>query len=273
MSLALIDYLNCRTRTDSCTLTVPQDAKKPLVWFDINAASFFESYRMEGVYPDDPETNVIYFEVNAVYLMSALGGSKKTLNHIEIKLGKQEFPYFKINLMVQTSTDQIVTISNQVPVLIIPRLGWDDFKLPHGGDFDIQAKLPRFYTLKRYISTFKNSRKIRFTAREDQTLTIEADQEPARHFSIFKVKVETCDGESSLYEGRAITALVSQKKISHWLNSISLQNKIQLYCMMRSSKMFQLIFKVRKDFMGSVAMSAEIDDECDVQDSTSSFEM
>lgn len=260
-----------RIRSDSMSFTVPDEPKKPRVWFDIHAESFCESYRMEGVYNDE-EDNFIYLELKAAYLSSALV-SKKPVTHVEIRLGKTDFPFFTINLDAQSENDQIVKITNTVPLIVIPRLGWADLQLPYGEEFDVQAKLPRFSTFKRYVDTFKHSHKIRFTFREDQTLTIEADQNPARHFTIFKVRVENCDEETAQYEGRAVTALVEQKKISHWLHSISLQTQIQLSCMLRNSKLFQFCFKIREDVLGSFVIPAEIDDEDDENDNDSDEEM
>lgn len=216
---------------------------------------------MEGVYPNDPECNLIYAQVSAAYLISALVSSKKVVNHIEIKLGKTDFPFFTIELKVLSAADQTLTISNTVPLIIIPKIGWEDFLLPYGEEFDVQIKLPRFAIFRKYIDTFKYSQKVRFTSREDQTLAIEADQEQARHFTIFKARVTNYDEGNLPYEGRAISALVEQKKIAHWLHSLSLSSSFQLMCMIKSSKLFQFSLKVREDLLGSFAMPAEFDDD------------
>lgn len=256
-----------RCREQTISFTVAPDPKKPTVWLDVDATSFFESYGMEGVYPDDEEYNMIYIEVNAVYLISALG--KKNVNHIEIKLGKQDYPFFTINLKAPLPGN--TETSNQVPLVIIPRLAWNDFQVTFDiRTCDAQAILPRFIIFKKYIDTFNYSNKIRFTYREDQTLVVEADQDrAARHFTTFKVKVYDCDENMSPYEGRAVTALVEQKKVSHWLHSISFSTDIQLRCAIKNNKAFLLLFQIRDEIVGSFLMSAEFEDD---ENSTSSVE-
>jgi hypothetical protein len=65
------------------------------------------------------------FEINASNLLAALDSLKKTVNYVEIKLGKTDFPFFTINMRIQSDVDhgKTVDVSNQVPVIIIPRLG------------------------------------------------------------------------------------------------------------------------------------------------------
>jgi hypothetical protein len=50
---------------------------------------------------------------------------KTAMNFVELKLGKQNFPFFTVTMRIQSTADQqkVVEVSNQVPVIIIPRLG------------------------------------------------------------------------------------------------------------------------------------------------------
>ena len=245
------------------TLAVPLDQKKPLVWYDINATSFFDMYRIEGVDPQNSDENQIYFEISSNQLMPALGGIKKAVTFVEIKLGKKEFPYLIVNMRVPSAIDQDknVTITNQVPVIIIPRVGWDDFNVPYGtGDFNVQAKCPRFSIFKRYVDTFKFVNKIKIIVRRDRTLTIEATQDSTRLFTIFR-DIDACEyGSSDPYEGRTVSAAIEQKKISFWLHSVLFAPPFRLDCMIEDNKKLKLFIRIRDDILAHFVIAAEIEE-------------
>lgn len=134
------------------TITVPKEPQRPQVWFDVNAESFFGSYRIEGVDPQVEDENAIYIEVQSSMLMPAIMCIKKSLAFLEIKLSKTTFPFFTISMKIQSTIDQEkkVLITNQVPVIVIPRMGWDEFDPFYGPyDFDVKVKCPRFAMFKR----------------------------------------------------------------------------------------------------------------------------
>lgn len=254
------------------TLTVPRDSKKPYIWFDLNGSSFFTLYKMEGVNPEDPEDDIIYFEVNASYLLSALGNMKKAANFTEIKLAKQEFPYFTVNMRIQSAADpdKCVNISNQIPVIIIPRIGWEDFDMPYATiDYDIEGKCPRFSIFKRYIDTFKCAKNVKIILREDETFTIEATGEGTKHFTIFSnIPVRKYNPEET-YKGPPISVTVEHKKLSQWLHSLSFPAAVRLVCTIENNKSFRLSFRFRDDILGHFVVAAdasEDDDEIEPSD-------
>lgn len=245
------------------TLTVPRDLKKPYIWFDINGSSFFSTYKLEGVNPEDPEDDIIYFEVNASYLVTALGSMNKAANFAEIKLGKQEYPFFKINMRIQSAADEAksVNISNEVPVIIIPRIGWEAFELPYSTiKYDIEGKCPRFPIFKRYIDTFKCDKNIRIILRKDETLTIETSEQGKKHFTNFSnIAVKSFSPEKN-YKGSSISVLAEQKKLSFWLHSLTFPHPIRLFCTIENNKSLRFSFRCRDDILGHFVSATEESD-------------
>lgn len=226
---------------------------------------------MEGVNPSNPEDDIIYFEVNASYLLTALGSMKNSANFAEIKLGKEEFPFLTINMRIQSAADQEknVIISNQVPVIIIPRIGWDDYELPYGTiSYDVQAKCPRFPIFKRFIDIFKYSRSIRLVLRDDETLTLEANGDVTRHFTIFTKIPVTKYNPHGIYKGPAVSALIEHKKMSHWIHTLAFPTSIRLFCMIENNKHLSLAFRLRDDILGHFVIAAEYSDEVNSDDSS-----
>lgn len=249
-----------RARVDSLTLTIPQSTNKPLVWFDINS-TFFSSYRIEGVDPNSPDDNVIYFELNATYLIAAFGNVKKSVESVEIKLSKEEFPFLSISMRAKASDDQEVDISNKVPCIIVPRLGWEDFELPYGPQpFDVECFCPRFLTFRKFIDTFKYSKNIRLVLRSDKTFVIEAATGPARHFTIFKnIKVENYGDQKDYEDAQPVSIVLEQKKVSQWLHSVSL-SPVRLCCLIENNRQLKFYFRIRDDIIAHIVLAAEFDE-------------
>ena len=247
------------------------------MWFDVNCFSFCSMYKMEGLDPEDPETDSIvrklirdslqftdiyfqFFEINASYLLTALGSIKKAVNLVEIKLGKQDFPFFTINMRIQSAnhSDKTVDVSNQVPVIIIPRSGWSEFQIPyHAVEFDAQVKCPRFIIMKKTLETFKYASNMKFVLRNDDSMTLEASCGTSRHFTIFnKLKVYTYPKFDTKYKGPAVSAIVDYKKIATFIHSLNFQTEIRLCCMVKSQKSVKLFFRLRDDIMAHFIVPA-----------------
>ncbi|CRK99350.1 CLUMA_CG012760, isoform A [Clunio marinus] len=253
------------SRNDSMTFTIPRDSNKPFIWFDINSSTFFNLYKLEGVNPEDPEDDVIYCQVNASYFITALSNIKKAATFVEIKLQKEEFPFYTINMKIPSPNDQgkDFNISNKVPCLILPRIDWDYYELPYGTiPFDTQSKCPRFATFKRFIDSFKYSNSIRFTMRQDDTLSVEENLEATRHFTIFtKVKVTEYSNEDKAHKGPGISVLVERKKISFWIHSLSFHVPINLNCCIHNNKHLELFFRIRNEVHSHFIIPADYSEE------------
>lgn len=251
------------------TLTIPSEAKKPLIWFDLNCPLFFDSYKLEGVDPSNPDDNVIYFELNGADFITALSAYKKSAIIVVIKLAKEEFPFFLINMKIHSGADSVkfVEVSNQVPVIIMPRIGWESVYLPYGEiPFDAQAVCPRFSIFRRFIDTYKYAHNIRITLRQNKSLSIEANSDIAKHVQIFNnIKVMNYADETP-YRGGPVTAIVEQKKISNWLHSLAFQTRIELHCLIEQNRKMKLFFRLRDDIMASLVLSAEYEEDSDLSD-------
>lgn len=245
------------------SLTIPQSTNKPLVWFDLNT-TFFSLYRIEGVDPNSPDDNVIFFELNASYLIAAFGNVKKSVESVEVKLCKEEFPFLSINMREKGSNDQEVIINNKVPCIIVPRLGWEDFELPYGPQpYDVECLCPRFPTFRKFIDTYKYSTYIKFVLRCDKTLAIEAASGPASHFTIFKnIQVETYGDQKDYKDAEPVSIVVEQKKVAQWLHSVTL-SPIRLCCLIENNRQLKFYFRIRDDIIGHIVLKAEFDDNED----------
>lgn len=232
---------------------------------------FFSVYRMEGVSPENPDEDIIYFEVNSSYIVSAIGNIKNQGNLIEIKLGKVEYPFFTINTQIQSAVDpeKTLDVSNQVPVIIVPRIGWNDFEPPYGKfDCDLDGSCPRFCIFKRFVDTFKYAQNIEITLRRnDRTLTIEANEDSTRHFNIFKnIKVSDYDSENPCNYSK-VSAIVEQKQISFWLHSVLfLPSSVKIECKIKHKKHLKLFYRLADVIMSTFIIATEFDEQNDISD-------
>lgn len=241
------------------SLISPQEQKKPYVWFDINAVPFFNVYKVEGVCPEDPDEDMIVFEVNSSYLKSALGGLKKTASFVEVILQKDGFPFFTINIKLQSTTDQEKDTTHQVPVIIVPRIQWNDSLPPYDSiPFDLHAKCPRFPIFKRFIDTFKYSNNIKIILNQnDKTMTIEVDSKIIRHSTVFN-NIQISDYKNNSYDGETVKVSVAQKTVAQWLHAITFQCRI--HCMVQNNNSFKLYFRLGDEIIANFVQAAEYEE-------------
>lgn len=257
--------ISFRARPESLTLTIPRDQKTPFIWFDVNTPIFFDIFRVEGIDPEDPDEDIIYFKLNNSYLMSALGRNRKE-SSVEIILEKHEFTFFTVSIITLSDDDQEkeVEVKNRVPIAIVPRSEWQVYEPPYGKfKSDLQCKCPRFPIFIRFIETFKYAHNIRIILRRyDKTISIEANEDSTRHFSIFKnVDVHDYDIDEP-YNGSTVSTLVEQKKISIWLHSILFPpSSIHMECLIQNNKHVKLFFRIGDEIMSNFVIASELDDE------------
>jgi hypothetical protein len=85
-------------------MTIPQESKRPVIYYDLNCLEFFKSYRLEGVDPQNPDENVIYFDMKGQDFITEISASKKSAYSVEINF---------------------VEVTNKVPCIIMPQLRWE----------------------------------------------------------------------------------------------------------------------------------------------------
>uniref|UniRef100_A0AAZ1XTW1 Checkpoint protein n=1 Tax=Oreochromis aureus TaxID=47969 RepID=A0AAZ1XTW1_OREAU len=103
------------------------------MWCELSQANFFEEYQMEGVSSED---NEICLEVTPENLSRAL----KTVQNakaVKVKLTKKHCPCLTIAAELPTLSSVSRVVTHDVPVDVIPRRLWHEFKEPSMPDFDV----------------------------------------------------------------------------------------------------------------------------------------
>lgn len=122
------------------------------LWCELSQVNFFDEYQMEGVTSED---NEICLEVAPESLARAL----KTLQNsraLKIKLTKKHWPCLTLTADLPSLSAVSRVVTHDVPVDVIPRKLWHEFKEPHMPDFDVSIYLPPLKTLKNVVDRMKN---------------------------------------------------------------------------------------------------------------------
>ncbi|KAM5158360.1 checkpoint protein HUS1 [Mantella aurantiaca] len=122
------------------------------MWCELCQANFFDEYQMEGV---SAEQNEIYLEMVPENISRALKTAQNA-KAVKIKLTNKHCPCLTVavELPSLSSTSRIVT--HDIPVSVIPRRLWNDFKEPTVPDFDVSIYLPAIKTMKSVVERMKN---------------------------------------------------------------------------------------------------------------------
>ncbi|KAM4029390.1 checkpoint protein HUS1 isoform 2-T2 [Anomaloglossus baeobatrachus] len=122
------------------------------MWCELCQANFFDEYQMEGV---SAEQNDIFLELVPENLSRALKTAQNA-KAVKIKLTNKHCPCITVavELPSLSSTSRIVT--HDIPVSVIPRRLWNDFKEPTVPDFDVSIYLPAIKMMKNVVERMKN---------------------------------------------------------------------------------------------------------------------
>uniref|UniRef100_A0A3Q1HMG9 Checkpoint protein n=1 Tax=Acanthochromis polyacanthus TaxID=80966 RepID=A0A3Q1HMG9_9TELE len=115
-------------------------------------ANFFDEYQMEGVSPED---NEICLEVTPENLSRALK-TVQTAKSVKVKLTKKHCPCLTIAAELPTLSSISRVVTHDVPVDVIPRRLWHEFKELNVPDFDVSIYLPPLKTMKNVVDRMKN---------------------------------------------------------------------------------------------------------------------
>jgi HUS1 checkpoint protein len=146
---------------------------------------FFAEYTMQGVKPDVPYENQIFLELEPDRLAKTLNAlkSSNSARSLKIKLTrKHDSPClsFEIDLAPSASMSTVSsttsinsfavsrTCTHDVPVTLIPRRHWPDFREPDMPAFDVSITMPDLKQMKHLMERYKNF---------GQHLTIQANRE------------------------------------------------------------------------------------------------
>nr|XP_020481080.1 checkpoint protein HUS1 isoform X1 [Monopterus albus] len=122
------------------------------MWCELSQANFFDEYQMEGMNPED---NEICLEVAPENMSRAL----KTVQNakvVKVKLTKKHCPCLTIVAELPTLSSVSRVVTHDIPVDVIPRRLWHEFKEPTVPDFDVSIYLPPLKTMKNVVDRMKN---------------------------------------------------------------------------------------------------------------------
>ncbi|MFT7800215.1 checkpoint protein HUS1 [Arapaima gigas] len=122
------------------------------MWCELSQGNFFDEFQLEGMAPD---ANEIYLELVPENLSRAL----RTTQHaksLKIKLTKKHCPCLTVAADLPSLSSLSRVVTHDIPVDVIPRKLWQDFKEPSVPDFDVSIYLPPLKTMKNVIDRMKN---------------------------------------------------------------------------------------------------------------------
>lgn len=122
------------------------------MWCELSQANFFDEYQLEGV---SAEANEICLEVAPENLSRALR-TAQAARAVKIKLTKKHCPCLTLAAELPTLSSVSRVVTHDIPVDVIPRRLWNDFKEPSMPDFDVSIYLPPLKTMKNVVDRMKN---------------------------------------------------------------------------------------------------------------------
>ncbi|XP_051709152.2 checkpoint protein HUS1 isoform X2 [Oryctolagus cuniculus] len=122
------------------------------LWCELQQEDFFSEFQMEGVSADN---NEIYLELTSENLARALKTAQNA-RALKVKLTNRHFPCLTVSveLISVSSSSRIVT--HDIPIKVIPRRLWRDFREPCIPDSDVSIYLPVLKTMRSVVEKMKN---------------------------------------------------------------------------------------------------------------------
>uniref|UniRef100_A0A8D0BTB1 Checkpoint protein n=1 Tax=Salvator merianae TaxID=96440 RepID=A0A8D0BTB1_SALMN len=122
------------------------------MWCELNQGNVFDEYQMEGV---AVESNEIYLELTPENLSRALKAAQNA-KAVKIKLTNKQCPCLTVVMELPSLSSSSRIVTHDIPVGVIPRKLWNDFKEPTVPDFDVSIYLPVVKTMKSVVERMKN---------------------------------------------------------------------------------------------------------------------
>ncbi|KAI1243010.1 hypothetical protein IHE44_0000576 [Lamprotornis superbus] len=115
------------------------------MWCELSQGNFFDEFQMEGV---AAEHNEIYLELVPENLSRALKTAQNA-KAVKIKLTNKHCPCLSVAVELPSLSSSSRIVTHDIPVGVIPRRMWNDFREPSVPDFDvIEANLSGEMNLK-----------------------------------------------------------------------------------------------------------------------------
>lgn len=122
------------------------------MWCELNQGNFFDEYQMEGV---AVECNEIYLELAPENLSRALKTAQNA-KAVKVKLTNKYCPCLTVAVELPSLSSSSRVVTHDIPVGVIPRKLWSDFREPSVPDFDVSIYLPVLKTMKSVVERMKN---------------------------------------------------------------------------------------------------------------------
>uniref|UniRef100_A0A3B3R9R7 Checkpoint protein n=1 Tax=Paramormyrops kingsleyae TaxID=1676925 RepID=A0A3B3R9R7_9TELE len=122
------------------------------MWCELDQGNFFDEFQMEGVASD---ANEIYLELVPENLSRALRTAQNAKS-LKAKLTKKHCPCLTLAAELPSLSSVSRVVTHDIPVDVIPRKLWHDFREPTVPDFDVSIYLPPLKTMKNVIDRMKN---------------------------------------------------------------------------------------------------------------------
>uniref|UniRef100_A0A8C2F8H6 Checkpoint protein n=1 Tax=Cyprinus carpio TaxID=7962 RepID=A0A8C2F8H6_CYPCA len=103
------------------------------MWCELSQGNFFDEFQLEGVSAD---ANEIFLEVAPENLSRALKTAQNAKS-VKIKLTKKSCPCLTLAAELPSLSSVSRVVTHDIPVDVIPRRLWHDFREPQMPDFDV----------------------------------------------------------------------------------------------------------------------------------------
>ncbi|XP_033854575.3 checkpoint protein HUS1-like isoform X1 [Acipenser ruthenus] len=122
------------------------------MWCELSQGNFFDEFQLEGV---STEHNEIYMDLAAENLFRALKTAHNAKS-LKIKLTNKHCPCITLAVELPSLSRVSRVVTHDIPVGVIPKKLWNDFKEPSVPDFDVSIYLPPLKTMKNVVERMKN---------------------------------------------------------------------------------------------------------------------
>lgn len=226
--------------TQLCVLRITEDrmffilndkVSRGHLWCELQALNLFSEYNMEGMAED---ANEIYMEVTPDDLVRALK-TAQAAKSVKIKLTKKFSPCLSFEVELPSRTGHSRTITHDIPVTVMQRRLWDEYKEPAVPDFDAIICMPPLKVLRTVAERMKNlGSYLELSANQSGEMRLRVESEQVTVSTHFRdLENPEWEGADSQSSQRDLTQLVGAKvdirKFIHFLSGQQL-NPTKIVC-------------------------------------------
>jgi len=172
-------------------LTDQSASGAPAVWCEMEQEVFFNEYNLEGV---SKEQNEIFLEFVPDRVSKTLTVLKSGhVRSVKLKLTKKNnVPCLTFEVDLSALTESRIAV-HDIPVVVLPRKVWGEYKEPPMPPFDVSICLPDLKKLKHLLERFKTlGQAVTLTAAKQGTLSLKVESDEgvfSTHYPNLRVPV------------------------------------------------------------------------------------